>query len=110
VSLGVVEHVERDLDLFAFHFCTEEGICVSVRIAGSGGHNPVASQATMVADSPDERCKIDGSFDSNQPEAICINLNNSEKRDSLAQRHRRSERSRANRKARPKPLRKGVGQ
>ena len=85
--------------LFAFLLCTEEGANVSVRISGGGGLYGWHTQATMVAGSPDERFKIDGSFDSNQVEEICIDLNSSEERKSLTQRRERNEDPQANRKA-----------
>ena len=77
---------------------------MSVRISGGGGLYGWHTQATMVAGSPDERFKIDGSFDSNQVEEICIDLNSSEERKSLTQRRERNEDPQANRKASPKTL------
>ena len=55
----------------------------------------------------DGRSNIDGSFDSNQREAICIDLYSSEERNSLTQRRERNERSQVNRKAYQKPCEKG---
>jgi hypothetical protein len=52
----------------------------------------------------DGRIEIDGSFDSNWLEEICIDLNSSEERHSLTQRRERTEGHRANRKARQKTL------
>jgi len=52
----------------------------------------------------DERINIDGSFDSNQREEICIDLNSSEERNSLTQRRERNESPQANREAHPKTL------
>jgi hypothetical protein len=52
----------------------------------------------------DGRIEIDGSFDSNWLEEICIDLNSSEERNSLTQRRERTEGHRATRYARQKTL------
>jgi hypothetical protein len=48
--------------------------------------------------------KIDGSFDSNQLEEICIDLNSSEKQNSLTLLRERNKGHWANREAHPKTL------
>jgi hypothetical protein len=72
----------------------------------SGGYFAHAQEIVpggiTAAVSPNERFNFDGSFDSNQREEICIDLNSSEERHSLAQLREGNEDPQANRNAHPK--------
>ena len=90
--------------LFTFLLCAGEGAYVSARISGGVGYYWRRAQATMLPVERGEHIKIDSSFDSNQREEICIDLNSSEERKSLTKRRERNEDPQANRKDRPKTL------